>query len=344
MSQRKNWGQIKSLIGNPVGLCGSSANLLPYALEGSDTLWGAGDWVGKYQRYKLRVSSDCDNNQYIAWPHQFESIEAVSICSSNIGVRNMFFEFINNAVGQLDTGCRGGVTLMGDRGEVCSQEAINPGSKKLKILSQRAEAATSKVLLTGYDDDAVWIRTQVDGEWVDGEYLTVSTAGATTTNYFSSLTGVQFTEDRRNGNAYLTEINTADGNAERLIATYQYDEKVPVFRKSILSGVSGSAEDCDEDADCNQNSCCNCIIALARMRFMPFSEDTDFPQITNVGALKAILQYIYKRDNDKSNFMDYFNEAVRLMNIELKQYNGTGAIRTIQFASGEIVGTARNIM
>lgn len=343
MSQRRTWSQIKGLIGNPVGLCGSNANLLPYANEGVETLWAAGDWIGKHQRYKLRVSSDCDHNQYIVWPRFIEAIDGMTICNKPIGIRNAYFEFIENAVGQLDCG-NNGVTLVGDRQEVVTSEEVNPSEKKIKVISQRAEDDDLEVLILGYDDNGNWVRTQVDGEWVDGEYLSVNTTGATTTNFFSSVTGIQFSIAERNGNAYLYEVNTADGNAERWLSTYLYDEQIPVLRKSIVSGVSGTSADCDEDADCNQNTCCNCIIVLARMRFIPFSKDTDYPQISNIGALKSMLQYIYKRDNDKDNAINYFNEAVRLMNNELKQYNGTGAIRQIRFASRDIIGTARNIM
>lgn len=337
MNARLTWRQAKPIVGQPVGLCPANEDFLNQVNEGINILWDEGDWVGKHQRYKIRITSDCRGNRCIAWPHFIETIEAISICNSPIGVRNQVFEFIENAVGQIDRSC--GVQLLGDRSEHPSMNDINPGSKKLKVYIQRAEAADSQVLLLGYDDENRWIKTFVDGEWTDGEYVNLSTTPQTTTNFFSSLTGVQFFSNDRNGDTYLYEVDTLDADSERWLSTYEYYEETPVFRRSILNGLPNRRLNDDEE-----DSHCQCVIALVRMRFIPIQRDTDYLQISSLGSLKAILEYIYKRDNGKlQDAMNYKQEAINLLNAQLKQYNGYGAKKVMQFPKRAVIGAGRNV-
>lgn len=331
MSYRKTWGELKEAAGSPVGLCGTNANLLPYANEAVESLWSEGDWIGKHQRYKIRVTSNCRGNRCITWPTQIEAIEAVSICNQPIGVRNQFFEFMSNAVGQLECS---GLSLLGDRSETCVNHDISTEAKRLKIYTQRIES-NQTVRLLGYDENGLWIRTQVSGVWEDGEILDLSASPATTTHYFSvgSPTGVQFSSDSRNGEVYFYSLD--DDAQEIQLATYQYNELIPIFRRSILSGLRYTGE---------ENQACQCVTILARMRFQAFKNDYDYVQIGNISALKSMIQYLWKRDNSKPDEAAYYRaEAVRLMNNELKQYNGYGAIKRINFPAGTVVGAGRNM-
>jgi hypothetical protein len=249
-------------------------------------------------------------------------------CDLSIGVRNQSFEFLENATGDLS---RWGTTrLLGDRSEVVSFLDIIPNSKKLKIHTQRVEDTSKKIILLGYDDDDLWIRTQVDGQWVDGEYIDLSTAPQTTTSFFSKLTGVIFLGGERDGSVYLYEVDTLDGNSERWLSTYEYDEATPVYRRSIITGLPKEH--------------CECITVLAKTRFQPVKNDTDYVQISNVAALKAALLYIYKRDAGKIDEAEgYYKAAISYLNNELKQYNGSGAKRMIRFNDASTWAAGRNL-
>lgn len=328
------WGQLKTLIGSPVGLCGSNGALLGYANEAVESLWAEGEWVGKHQRYKIRVTGDCRGNQCITWPTPIEAIEAVSICNQPIGVRTQFFEFIENAVGQIDRQCK--ASLLGDRSETCVYDEIVTEAKRLKFYTQRTETDQT-VRVLGYDDDGKWIRTQNgDGEWEDGEVLDLSSSPVVSTNYFAvgSPTGIQFSSSERKGEVYLYSLD--DDTEELQLATYQYNEQIPVFRRSILSGLPRTVD--------GEDPRCECVIVLARMRFQPFQADTDYVQIGNVAALKSMIQYVWKRDNSKFQEAQFCRtEAIRLMNNELKQYNGYGARKVFPFLNKQLVGSGYNV-
>jgi len=344
MSQRVTWGSIKDIVGQPVGLDSCNKNLLPMVNEGISILWNAGDWVGKNQVYKIRVTADCHHNKCITWPRQVETIEAINLCNRPIGVRTQYFEFQNNAVGEIGRGNPGGypgyrhrnsVPLLGDRSEVVVNQEIIPGGKRLRVYTERIET-TGRILLLGYDDNGNWIRTQpIGGQWTDGEYLTLSNSPATTLNNFSQITGVQFDTTPRNGNTYLYSVD--QNNVEMQLASYDYAVDVPVFRRSILGNVPSYQTDDGEWTGAF-------VSALVKTRFMPVIFDTDYPQIGNVAALKLILQYIYKRDNDKIQDAEmYRQDAIQILNDELKQYNGQGSTKTIQFLPRHLWGANSNL-
>src|ERR1700677_1276444 len=181
MSMRITWGEMKTQVGQPVNMTSTNPNLLPLFNECGALLWSMGSWIGKHQRYKLRVVTNCNYNKCVTWPHAVETIEGMTLCNSPIPIHTQYFEFQNNAVGELGAqvgtytpdaypgrGFRNAVTMLGDRSEVVTHEDIFPGMKRLKIYTERIEPA-GQILLLGYDDYGNWIRTQsIGGQWQDG--------------------------------------------------------------------------------------------------------------------------------------------------------------------------------
>lgn len=340
---RKTWGQIKAGLGEIADYCGSSGKLLALANEAMEALWAEGDWVGKFARYKIRICGDCRGNRCITWPRQIEAIEGASICNTIISTRNVAFEFIENAVGPIENACS---SLLGDRQEVISFEDILPGSKKLKVYATVVEDANAKVLLLGYDDNDVWIRTLIGGVWYDGEFVNlVNGSPATSTNFFSRLIGIQFgqfangewTVTERNGNVYLYEVDTLDGNSERWLSTYEYNETIPVYRRSILTNL-GAGDVVNED-----NANCHCMQVLARLRFQPVKLDTDYVQISQEGAIKEMIFSILRRNNDKLTEAEgYRQRALRLLNNELRQYKGNAPRQCARMMTGNLWLAAHN--
>lgn len=318
-------------------MCGTHSDLLGYTNEAIEEFWSMGDWVGKNQRYKIRVTMDCHNRRCITWPRQIETIEMVSVCNNPIGVRTQYFEFIENGPSQLGAGC--GYPLVGDRSEVVLNHDLSGDPKRVKVYTERIETA-GQILLLGVDENGNWVRTQDgDGAWVDGEYLDLTATPATSTKYFAppGPTGIQFTSTPRNGNVYLYSLD--DAAEEIQLATYDYAVETPVMRRSIFTGFGNGRVNADEEARCH------CVTVLAKTRFMPVRFDTDYPQISNVAALKSMLQYIYKRDNGKPQEAEYYKqEAINILNNELKQYNGYGAKKVLPFLPRQLVGASRNLM
>jgi hypothetical protein len=352
MSQRITWGLMKRQIGQPIGLTANDPQLLDLANEGIKILWDEGDFIGKNQIFKLKVFPDCHGNKCITFPHAAETIEAINLCNQPIPISTLYFNFQNNAVGELGNRNYGqknsypgwrqwqAIPIAGDRSEVVSQKEIPfGGGMKLRIYTERIEP-TGRILLLGYDDAGNWIRTQkIGGKFTDGEYLDLSISPVTTLSNFANLTGVQFDFAPRNGNVYLYAVSP--DNIECHIGTYDYAMEIPVFRRMILAGLPRWNVFNTED---NQEWTGECVTALVKTRFLPVRFDTDYPQISNISAMKSILKYIYKRDNNEiQEAAAYKEDAITILNKELTQYNGYGSRKTIQFLPRSVVGANNNL-
>ena len=346
MAFRFTYGQVSPYIGRPIGMCATHPDLLPLVNEGSLLLWNSGDFLHKFARWKMRLIQNCNKGIYITWPTQIETIEAIQNCNQPIAVRNLYFEFISNAPGNLDTaneiaafqnyglnGWNGGGRFLGDREEVCTAEDIVPGSKLVKAYNSLPADDGAQIMIFGYDDNNQWIRTLQNGVYVDGEYLTLN-AGTppSTVNFFSSITGIQFSVTPRNGTVTITEVATLNANAERTLSTYNFNEAVPIYRRSILTGFE------------NTGNCCSTVVALCRMRFQPIIYPTDYLQIDSIAALKTILLALNKRDNGLTDeYMKLKMEAISILDDELRNYQGVAPKKVVSFQKREVWGASYNL-
>lgn len=346
---RNTYGNIKNTVGVPVGLSGQNPILIHQVNDAIKTLFDEGEWVGKIVRYKMRVVAGCRGNLYITWPNEVETIEALEQCGQPIGVRNLYFGFIENAVGGLERQNQNSIAgwgygwnrggrgkLLGDRQEVCTQEDVSPGGgKKIKAYNQLGADDGTQIILLGYDDNQQWIRTQVNGVWTDGEYLTLNvTNPPITQNFFSSITGVQFSITPRNGYVNIAQVDTLNSDAESLISSYAYNESIPVYRRSILTGFQYNWD----------NVCCNTVTALCRLRWMPVYYDTDYIQIGNLVALKNMLISQQKRDNGKPQDAEtYRTMAIRELNNELRSYQGLGPKKVVSVQARNLWSSGVNV-
>lgn len=339
---RMTYGGIKAQVGLPLGYCGDEPQLLDLVNEASLILWNAGDWIHKTARYKFRVGTSCCGNRFITWPSEIETVEMLNVCDQPIPVRNIYAEFIANGVGNMEylnrtgngsgNGFFGGgrFTMLGDREEVPTFEDIRGTDKKVKVYNSLPADNGTQVIILGYDQNEQWIRTLQSGTYVDGEYVTLNAASPPiTTNFFTVIKGVQFSTTPRNGIVYLTEFNTTD-SVERTIASYQYNEEFPVYRRSILTGARFTT--------------CTTVIGVVRLRFVPIIFDTDYLQIGNLSALKDMLLSLQKRDNGSvQDAMSYQQMATQKMDNELKQHQGIAPKKIISFQSRNLWSSGVNL-
>lgn len=342
---RHSWSEIKSFVGLPLGYCATNPNLLPLVNEASKLLWNAGDWIHKTARYKFRVGTSCCGNRFITWPAEVETIEFLNICDSPVPIRNTYAEFISNGIGNIGEFDRalpgyggpgyynfygGRYRMLGDREEVCTFEDVVGPNKKLKAYNSLPADNGESILLLGYDQNFQWIRTLQNGAYADGEVVTFNAATPPTTiNFFTSVSGVQFSVTPRNGIIDLVELDTAT-TLERTIASYQYNERLPVYRRSILSGTAFSR--------------CLCVTGLVRLRFMPIMTDTDYLQIGNLSALKDMMIALQKRDNgDAQNYAAFKQMAISALDDELRQYQGVAPKKVISFQAKGLWSNGVNV-
>ncbi len=308
-------------IARVLGICASDPRFVYYLNEAIRRLLTRGLFWGSYQKFSM-----CVNNGCLTFPRQFAAIEVIAVCNRPLKIRNEWFEFNSNGAGLYGSnahrfGC-GGMQML-DRGTACCFADIIGVNKKIKVYADVAEATGAKILLQGYDENGNWIRTQVAGEWVDGEYVLCSTTPQTTTKFFSSLTGVQ--KPITNGNIRLYEYDT-DLTTQRAIAVYEPDETLPSYRRSFITGFGTGG--C-----CNTGSCeSKTVSVIAKMEFIPVRNDTDYLILGNIPAIKDEVQSIRKSENNLiQESAAYEAKAVFELNKELEHYLGHGIVQPIVF-------------
>lgn len=289
-------------------------------------------FYGLHQRIQFCVTDGC-----IVPPRQVASIESVAVCDHPIPLRNRFFEWLGTGLGiRGDGSCNsnscGGNNLI-DRASPTSTFADIIGiNKKIKVYADVAEDADAKILLQGVDENGQWIRTFVDGEWVDGEYVSISTTPVTSTKLFSALVSVQ--KPITNGIVRLYEYDT-DLTTQRAIAIYEPDETSPSYQKMLLSGLSG-------------HGCCGCtgddegtfqVTVMAKLEFIPVRRDTDWLMIGNFSALESEVQSILKRRNNLAEeLLTWHAMAVQTLRQELRHYVGRGIVNPMRMQPRSLAG------
>lgn len=291
---------------------------------------------GLHARYQFCVTDGC-----LVWPRQIANIETIAVCDRPIPVRNRWFEFLETGVGlrgdgncNSNTNCgngRGGGMALVDRAAptTCAFADIIGVNKKIKVYADVAEDADAEILLQGNDENRQWIRTFVGGEWVDGEYVSISTTPVTSTKFFSTLVGAQ--KPLTNGPVRLYEYDT-DLTTQRAIAVYENDETRPSYRKQFL-GALNCAGCCDDDSGVTQ------VTVMAKLEFIPVRRDTDWLMIGNFSALESEVQSILKRRNNLAQEAVVWHAlAIQTLRDELRHYLGKGVVNPMRMQPRNLAG------
>lgn len=328
---RLTLGDVRAVVAKVMKVLPTDDRVVDYVNEAVQRLLPRGKWVGTVQRYKICTTDSC-----ITWPRQIETIEAYTLCGDPGTVRNGWFEFVDNGVGIVEScnSCLGNQLL--DRGEAVTFEDMTGSTHYVNVKSDASEDSAAKILLQGYDQDGNWIRTQQsDGTWIDGEYVAINTIGTLSTNIFTNLTGVQ--KPVTNGPVRLFNYNPSDAT-NTPIAFYEADERRPVYRRSMIPGLSrlnGCNCNCADSEETDRKS----VVVVAKMRFIPVINDTDYLLITHAPAIKDMVQAILKRERNLfQESVAWEQSAVNELQNQLKSYEGDGVVPTIRMMGAELYG------
>lgn len=322
-------GSIKTQVARATNLCADDTKLVALINEAQQRLMVRGKWVGTWQRYRICTTEDC-----LTWPRQIETIEAFAICNRPGEVRDGWFEFIQNGPGLFDEDSSPGDLLV-DRGEgyvtFVDIQHSDDNPKKIRVLADVTE--TSKyIILQGYDENAIWIRTQVNGSWIDGERVAISTTVQVTTNYFSSLVGV--IKDSTNGIVRLYQYDPAT-SMQVAMAVYEPDETRPNYRRSFIPGLSNTGSCCEESSDCETKS----VTVTAKLRHMDVANDNDFLILRNAAAIKLmVLSILYEERNLFKEAEVMLQKAVTELDKELASFIGDGPVVKIRTQARDLWG------
>lgn len=322
---------VRTPIARALNVCATSDEVVSIANESHRRLVAKGKWVNTIARYRICTSSEgC-----LTWPRQVETIEGWQLCDCPGVIRNQWYEFQQSGPGLLtseDCMCR----TMVDRGTRVTFDDIYGTDKKLKVISDVTEDDDAQILVQGYDQNANWIRTLVDGEWIDGEYIDITTAGAFSTNYFTNITGI--IKPVTNGPVRLLEYDTTLATVTKALGYYENDEKVPIYRASMIPSL-GHRDGCgnvDEDGEqCETKQ----ITVIAKLRHIDVVNDNDFFLLGNLAAIKLMAMAILKENRNLfEESMAYEAKAIKELQDELSSYEGDGALPTMKQESPETWG------
>ena len=311
------FGDIKANIAKILSMASTDSRVLGYVNEAQERLMYKGSWPGTYVSYAIKNS-----NGLITWLRQLETIESVIVKETPGVIRNEWFEFLESGPGLLDKDDGDALTLLA-RGESVTVSDIGGLDSTLKVYTTIAADAGADVLFQGYDEDGDWIRTLYDGNYVDGEYVTLASTPVTTTSKFTVVVGVQ--KPVTLGNVKVYEYIASD-ESERLIANYQPTEQRPVYRRSLIPGIP--------DDNTTRN-----VTVVGKLRFLPTVNDTDWLYIGYESAIKEMVMSIRKAEmNLPQEASIYERRAVKLLEEQLMHYLGDGAVAVPKFQNMKTFG------
>lgn len=287
-----------------------------------------GKWWGLYQKIKICLTtSGC-----VTWPRQVAGLENIAVCGEPIMARNEWFEFLQDGPGLVprrgvcNTCCSTDLgwptRQMFGRGVAPSFNDVHPPNKKLRLYATVPEDYGKRVLVKGFDGNGGWIRTIEAGDYIDGFYMTLAAPFVDSAMEIKGITSYQ--KPITEGNVLAYEVDTLT-SAQTQMGDFESDELIPSYRRSYISGISGS--------------CSKTITAMAKLEFIPARNDNDILMIGNLAAIKDMVMAIKKRENNlEGEAIALEQAALRELNRELDHYSPTvqTAIRVNVFGSAKL--------
>lgn len=288
----------------------------------------------------------CTYNSCLTFPRRVAAIEALWVCNQPITLRNQWFEYLDSGpwlqtpegrrcteTNGSSIGCNGNFWCnFGngyDRGTACTFTDIRGLNKKIRIYNDVAETADAFITLQGYDENGIWIRTQVDGEWIDGEQVEFDTPYATSTKFFSNLTAV--VKPITNGNIRLYEYNT-DEDTQRAIAVYEPSEINPSYRRMLIPGLE-NARCCNTDSSDEDDDECQRVkvTAIARLEYVPVANDNDWVIPGNPDAVAEMMQSVREGEmHNPEQMMFHEGKCLSMLSTQLRHYLGHSLVQPIR--------------
>jgi hypothetical protein len=193
---RRTYGSVKSQLARVTqnGMCATDPQLLARVNEAQERLLNKGLYAGTYGRYSVCVYGGC-----ITLPREFESIIGYNFGQTPGQVYNEWYEFMDNGPGIAPAG---DWKHLIDRGYVPMFRDL-PDQRYLKVYTDQVEDSTATILFRGSDTYNNRIRTQEDGEYIDGERLNLSAGSGNPSVLIAGFTG-----SNTDGNSVFAWIGT----------------------------------------------------------------------------------------------------------------------------------------
>jgi hypothetical protein len=123
-------------------------------------------------------------------------------------------------------------------------------------------------------------------------------------------------------------------SAKKALAIYEPSEEIPVYRKSTIPNLANIP--CSTRTDsCDKIS----VEVVAKIRFIPVTNDNDFLPISHVDAIRLACQAIHKEESDLlTDAATYWQMAVRCLTKQLEHWMGHGQVQPIRMMGASTFG------
>lgn len=302
--------QARQLLHQHISPNGPDDAFVPARInEVCERFFVSGRWKG------MMVEVDLDATQgYVTLPRRCEAILGVTVNKAPRTPFSRWYSFVPGGPGEISSGNYSGPDLVLDAGDnhpVFRDSPYDTFRLRVKVPSTSDRDTGNYVVLKGSDADG---NTVYSSDGSEGTFLDLTAAENTTTQYFSSLTGVL--KPLTNGYLTLWAVNAAD--EETQIGEYEPGETDIGYRRYSVKRAD--------------NSETPTVRALCKRRYVPVLSENDDIIPDNMGALKlGLISLKYEDTNDLERATEYFQRALSLLNAELKEARGS-QFNTLRFS------------
>lgn len=314
-----------SMIPGAIGLnANDTPRLCAFLNEATERLikcGGEAGWWGTWARMAFNITQA---NPYITTPREVARLQSIDVCRRPVTIQNEFFEFLEFGYGYQrqfvsSSGCTNNKCCefeeAYDRGTYPTTVDITSGMK-LRAYITNAQDAKKRIFYAGKDTNGQKIVTVDNGISVDGAFITMDAPFADSAYNLSEL--VMIEKDDTLGPVQLYGVDAL--GVQTLLATLGTTEKNPSYRRYFVNGLAKQCADCDSPVNTLQ------VNAIAKLEFIPVSNDTDRLLIGNIPALKneclAVRYGQIDTTGARAMARENHKEAVKILNEELVHYLG----------------------
>lgn len=298
--------------------CNTAQRRLLLAKESSDE-----GWWGTWAEVLFAPSRTAP---YVTLPRSVARIEVAAACNRPIPVNNQFYEYLQFGNGRLPKTCAlrhaACLTAAYTRNNVVS--FVDPPTSTFYLqafaLDPADVQAGKRVLFQGLDTQGEIIYSQDAANLVTGEYVTLSTPFAQSTNIFTRLNGIQ--KDVTSGHVQIMSVDASTG-ASTLILTMEPGEEVASYRRYYFDQLPFSCCSTTAPSAIPQAVA---VTSIVKLELVPALVDQDYLLIQNLEALIEEAQSARFSEIDgaaaKQESRERHNAAIGLLNGELNHYLG----------------------
>jgi hypothetical protein len=238
-----------------------------------------------------------------------------------VAVRNLWYPFISDDQTCHWLGQELGWEAFGQT--PVYQDVLGDG-RLIRAYASVPEDYNVKIRIFGIDNGNQPLRTDnEDGTWSDGIDIEILNPYGSTNTYVRRIDRVLKPITQGIVRLYAYDVTN---NVLEDIARYDPSEMNPSYQRiKVRLGCTGNCGDLRS------------VIALVKIRFIPVRNDDDLVLISNLDALKSMVQSIKAQEQgDTATARDFEADAIRELNLELADYNPEDQIPVTMGAFGGV--------